>query len=95
MPQSLECKLVLIRVTRCRLKILISTSLIWTTGSLRNDVNVGGKVIKFAYLTTRNRSFARFVATVLVLSTGSLRNDESSGNDNATNQLFDWLNDEK
>ena len=50
---------------------------------------------KFAYLATRNRSFARFVATVLVLSTESLRNDDSSGNDNTTNQWFDWLNDEK
>ena len=26
---------------------------------------------------------------------GSLRNDDENGNDNATNQLFDWLNEGK
>ena len=26
--------------------------------------------------------------------TGTLRNDDSNGSDNATNQIFDWLNEE-
>ena len=32
---------------------------------------------------------------VVVFLKGSLTNDDSNGNENATNQLFDWLNEEK
>ena len=102
MLQSLECKLVLVGVTRCRLEILISTSLIWTTGRLTNDVNVDGQIIPNLHILQRetgvlhvlHECFSYFVhfATVLVLSTASLRNDDTIGNDNATKQWFDWLN---
>ena len=70
MLQSLECKLVLVGVTRCRLEILISTSLIWTTGRFKEwRQRWRPNYPKFAYLTTRNRSFARFARAFFIFCT--------------------------
>ena len=53
--------------------------------------------VQHDYFSSFNQSNHRFVALSLPLlsSLGSLRSDDGNVNDNATNQWFDWLNEEK
>ena len=79
--------------------MLVSTFMLWhirkkTQGACLHE-NLGG-VLSVAKYYMRDTLDENPVATVLVIwEIGSLRNDPGNGNENATNQWFDWLNENK